>query len=74
MIDNLSLNRITYIIDCLDAFARSVSNKWSSFDYTFQPIVEITPERKLNKYIFTSQNHTDVDLEGKNQKFITNIR
>ena len=74
VINELSFSRIAYITTCLDAFTCSFSDKWNPFTYTFQSIVPISEENKLNKYTFTSENHTDQDLAGKNKTFITSIR
>ena len=74
MLNELSISKIAYISACLDAFARSYSDKWDDFTYSFQPIVSISEEYKLNKYIFETKNRTEEDLAGKNQKFIKSIR
>ena len=74
MLNELSLSRIAYIIACLNAFARSVSDKWNTFTYTYQSIVSLNEDHNLNKYIFTSENNTNEDLAGKKQTFITSIR
>ena len=74
VINELSFSRIAHIITCLNAFTRSFSDKWNHFTYTFQSIVPIGEDHKLNKYTFTSENHTNEDLAGKNETFITSIR
>ena len=74
VINELSFSRIAYITTCLNAFTRSFSDKWNDFTYTFQSIVPIGEDHKLNKYTFTSENHTNQDLAGKNETFITSIR
>ena len=74
VINELSFPRIAYISTDLDAMTRSVSDKWEPFTYSFQSIVPIGEEHKLNKYTFTTENHTNEDLAGKNQTFITSIR
>ena len=71
VINELSLSRIAYITTCLDAFTRSFSDKWNEFTYTFQTIVPIGKDHKLNKYTFISENNTNEDLAGKNQTFIS---
>ena len=71
VINELSLSRIAYITTCLDAFTRSFSDKWNEFTYTFQTIVPIGKDHKVNKYTFVSENNTNEDLAGKNQTFIS---
>ena len=67
VINEISFSRIAYISTVLDAITRSVSDKWEPFSYLFQSIVPIGEEHRLNKYTFTSENHTNEDLAGKNQ-------
>ena len=74
VLNELSYPRIAYIISVLNAITRSVSDKWEAFSYSFQSIVSVTEEHKYNKYTFTTVNHTNKDLAGKNKTFITSIQ
>ena len=74
VINELSFPRIAFIATVLDAMTCSVSDKWMPFSYSFQSVVSIGEEHKLNKYTFTTENHTNQDLAGKNKTFITSIR
>ena len=43
----------------------SSNNNWSSYHYSYQPIATINENHNLFKYTFTSENHTDKYLAGK---------
>ena len=74
VINELTFPRIAYISTVLDAMTKAVSDKWMPFSYSFQSIVPIGVDHKLNKYTFSTVNHTDQDLAGKNKTYITSIR
>ena len=74
VINELTFPRIAYIKTVLDAMTRSISDKWMPFSYSFQSVVPIGEDHKLNKYTFSTENHTKQDLAGKNMTYITSIR
>ena len=66
LINQLLIEKIVIIIAVLDVINKSSSNNWSAFEYSYIPVNSINENYNLVKYIFTSKNHTDNDLAGKN--------
>ena len=65
IVNLLSLEEIVLITAVLDTISKSSNNNWSNFHYSYQPIATINEEHSLFKYTFSSENHTDTYLAGK---------
>ena len=61
----LSLEEIVLITGVLDVISKSSNNNWTSYHYSYQPIATINENHNLFKYTFTSENHTNEYLAGK---------
>ena len=65
IINLLSLEEIVLITNILDVISKSSSNNWTSYHYSYLPIVNINENHNLFKYTFTSENHTNKYLASK---------
>ena len=61
----LSLEEIVLITGVLDVISKSSNNNWTSYHYSYQPTATINENHNLFKYTFTSKNHTNEYLAGK---------
>ena len=66
IINLLSLEDIVKITAVLNTISKSSSDKWDSYQYSYQPVITIDEGYNLLKYIFTSKNHTKEYLADKN--------
>ena len=65
IVNLLSLEEIVLITSVLDVISKSSNNNWTSYQYSYQPIASINENHNLFKYTFTSENHTNEYLTGK---------
>ena len=65
IVNLLSLEEIVLITSVLDVISKSSNNNWTSYHYSYQPIASINENHNLFKYTFTSENHTNEYLAGK---------
>ena len=65
LINILSFVRIVYLLSVLDLIGRSASNKWEPFTYSFQEVANVQGQKKLYKYILTTENLTKKILQVK---------
>ena len=65
IVNLLSLEEIVLITGVLDVISKSSNNNWTSYHYSYQPIASINENHNLFKYTFTSENHTNEYLAGK---------
>ena len=61
----LSLEEIVLITAVLDTISKSSNNNWTNYHYSYQPIATINEKHSLFKYTFSSENHTNTYLAGK---------
>ena len=65
IVNLLSLEEIVLITGVLDVISKSSNNNWTSYHYSYQPIATIDENHNLFKYTFSSENHTNEYLAGK---------
>ena len=65
IVNLLSLEEIVLITSVLDVISKSSNNNWTSYQHSYQPIASINENHNLFKYTFTSENHTNEYLTGK---------